>query len=134
MLRIDRKSHRYLIEPLSGIKHLKRTLLEAFMNFTKKLSNSPKKSVKNVYDLIRKDCRSVTGSNIRNIYLECAVDEHRPFSDINIKTQDFFSSPPEAEWKIPIIRELIDMRDDLKGNAGFTKEDIEYTLEYLCTS
>ena len=54
MLRIDRKSHRYLIEPLSGIKHLKRTLLEAFMNFTKKLSNSPKKAVKNVYDFIQK--------------------------------------------------------------------------------
>ena len=40
MLRIDRKSHRYLIEPLSEIPHLRRSLLLGFNSFVQKLQNS----------------------------------------------------------------------------------------------
>ncbi len=134
MLRIDRKSHRYLIEPLSRMKHLKRMILEAFMTFTKKLSSSPKSSIRNVFELVQKDCRSVTGSNLRNITLECSSDLHRPFSTIEIKEKDFFPTPQDAAWKVPLIRELIEMRDDLRDKAGWKKEDIISTLQHLCTS
>ena len=39
MLRIDRKSHRYLIEPLSEIPYLRRSLLLGFNSFVQKLQN-----------------------------------------------------------------------------------------------
>ena len=132
MLRIDRKTHRYLIEPLSGMDHLKKMFLKAFTSFTQRLSNSPKEVVQNIYNVIKDDCRSITGSNIRQINLLCS-NVHRPFSNANIEKTDFFPIPPEDTWKIGLIKELIDMRDSAK-NVGWTKEEVESTIEYLCTS
>ena len=74
MLRIDRRTHRCLIEPLSGTQHVKRSIFKAFISFVNKLQYSPKEVVRDVFQLIKGDCRSITGSNIRNINLDCAVD------------------------------------------------------------
>ena len=134
MLRLDKKTHRYLIEPLSNMKHLKRTFLESFNTFTKKLRTSRKESVRSVFDVISTDCRSTTGSNARNIRLECESDNDRPLPGIDIEKICLFSSPPGANWKIPLIKELIGMRDELIDNAGWTREEITSTLEYLCTT
>ena len=62
MFRLDRTTHRYLIEPVSKTPHIKISLLTCFMNFTNKLMCSRKtaaKSKKN-YALLQKD------QNIRN--------------------------------------------------------------------
>ena len=134
MLRLDKKTHRYLIEPLSNMKHLKRTFLESFNTFTEKLRSSRKESVRSVFDVISRDCRSTTGSNTRNIRLECECNSDRPLPGIDIEKICLFSSPPEANWKIPLIKELIGMRDELIENAGWTKEEITSTLDYLCTA
>ena len=134
MLRVDRKTHRYLIEPLSGMKHLKRMLLKSFTTFTKKLSTSPKTAIRNVFHLIRNDCRSGTGSNIRNIMLDCAADPHRPFSNADIDKKVFFPAPSDAVWKIPLLKELIDMRDGVNDDAEWSMNDIKDTIDYLCTS
>ena len=134
MLRIDRKSHRYLIEPLSGTQHLKRRLLKGFATFTEKLSTSPKEAVRNVYEMVKHDCRSITGSNIRNIGLECAINPLRPLSNVDIEKKDFIRTPRDAIWKVPLIEELIEMRDGIKDNAEWTKQEIDYTIEYLCTA
>ena len=128
MLRIDRKSHRYLIEPLSEIPHLRRSLLLGFNSFVQKLQNSPKKAVRSVFDVIKDDCRSITGSNIT---LECRVNPHQPFSDIAIKKAVFFQSPDNAAW---IISVLLEARDGKNEIVGWTKEEINNAIEYLCIS
>ena len=134
MLRIDRKSHRYLIEPLSETPHLRRSLLSGFKSFVGKLENSPKKAVRSVFHLVKDDCRSITGSNIRNIALEFRKDPNRPLSDIDIKRKAIFQSPDDAVWRIPLIRELLGMRDGDGGmNIGWAKEEITDTVVYLCT-
>ena len=102
MLRVDRRTHRYLIEPLSGMKHLKRMILGSFLAFTKKLATSPKYVVRNVFAMMQNDCRSVTGSNIRNIMLNCSEDKHRPFSNVGIEKVELYPCPADATWKIPL--------------------------------
>ena len=52
MLRVDRKTHRFLIEPLSGMQHVKRSIFKEFVSLTEKLSKSPKEAVRNVFRLI----------------------------------------------------------------------------------
>ena len=103
-------------------------ILKAFMTFTKKLSSSPKNVVRNVFELVQKDCRSITGSNLRNIKLECSSDQHRPFSSIDIEKKDLFPTPQDAARKVPLIREMIEMRDDQKDKAGWKNEEIISTL------
>ena len=133
MLRIDRKTHRFLIEPLSGTRHVKRSIFKAFVSFVEKLQHSPKEVVRNVFQLIKEDCRSTTGSNIRNINLDCAVVQVHPFAKIDIEKKDFFPAPADSGWKVPLIRELINMRDGDCNTSGWTKEEMDFALEYLCT-
>ena len=133
MLRLDRKTHRYLIEPLSGMEHLKKTMFKAFMSFTKKLDGSPKAAVRDVYNIVKNDCRSVTGANVRNISLDCAMDPSRPFSEVSVLKKQFFPAPPDAGWKISMIQDLIKMRDD-EGDTTLSREEINDALEYMCTS
>ena len=133
MLRLDRRTHRYMIEPLSGMQHLKKNIYKAFMSFSRKLEASPKASVREVYAAVKDDCRSVTGANLRRISIECAVDPSRPFSEISIEKTQFFPIPSDAEWKISLAQELMEMRDDNDGTI-WDKEEIDETLQYLCTS
>ena len=133
MLRVDRKTHRFLIEPLSGIQHMKRSILKAFISFVNKLQHSPKDVVRDVFHLIKEDCRSTTGSNIRNINRDCAVDQVHPFAEVNIEKKDFFPAPADSAWKVPLILELINMRDGESNVTGWTKEEMNFALEYLCT-
>ena len=44
MFELDRKTHRYLIEPISGMPHIRQALVSRFLNFASKLSTSKKKS------------------------------------------------------------------------------------------
>ena len=134
MLRVDRRTHRYLIEPLSEMKHLKRMLLGSFHRFTQKLSISPKNAVRNMFDLVHNDCRSVTGSNIRNIMLDCVKDPSRPFSNVGIEKATFYPAPTDATWEVLLLKELIDMRDGVSTHAGWTLDEINDTIYHLCTS
>ena len=67
MFRLDRTTHRYLIEPVSRTPHIKISLLKRFMNFTNKLMCSRKTVAKNLFKIIRHDCRRTTGRNLRKI-------------------------------------------------------------------
>ena len=46
MMKLDRCSHRYLIEPLSKTRHIKFSLMKRFINFTNKIVESPKQSLR----------------------------------------------------------------------------------------
>ena len=74
-------SHRYLIEAISNHPHLKRILILRFMSFLKQIQKSSKSIPKQLLNLIWKDTRSITGSNIRGIRSNWA-----PFNEISRKT------------------------------------------------
>ena len=70
MYRLDRRTHRYLLEPISEMEHLKCAVVKRFLSFTEKLVNAPKEAVRNIYNVLGSDCRSTTGANKRRISLE----------------------------------------------------------------
>ena len=74
MYRLDRKTHRYFIEPVSEMEHLRSSIMKRFIKFTEKLEQSPKVVVRNMYKILGSDCRSTTGANTRNISLEFNAD------------------------------------------------------------
>ncbi len=132
MYLIDRCTHRYLIEPISGIPHIKRAILQRFVSFSTKLALSRKKVISNTYRLIRNDCRSTIGANIRNILLENGVDGKREIQKDDIK--EFKETPDEDKWRIGVIKDLIDIRDGLMEPIGWTSQDVKDMLTHLCTT
>ena len=74
MLKLNRCTHGYFIEPLSGTQHIKWSLIKRFISFTQNISISAKTPMKILYSSIRKDCRLITGKNLRNKMLLLKVD------------------------------------------------------------
>ena len=50
----------------------------------------------------------------------------------DIKT--FATTPEGDEWRVEIVKELIQIRDRLLGSVGWTGEEIQETLTFLCTN
>ena len=132
MYRLDRRSHRYLLEPISEMEHLKCAVVKRFLSFTEKLVNAPKEAVRNIYNVLGSDCRSTTGANKRRISLEYDADPvKRPsHSDIAV----FMTTPEGEERRSGIVKELIQIRDGQISLIGWTDEEVHETLTYLCVS
>ena len=135
MFRLDRKTHRYLIEPISQMEHLKCAILKRFISFTQKLATSPKAAVRELYSLLGKDCRSTIGANHRRIMLECSPDANTELTLKDVETKGFEATPIDQKWRCDLIKELIAIRDgSLILTSGWTCKEIEETLTHLCTT
>ena len=134
IFKLDRTTHRYLIEPISKMEHLKCAIQKRFITFTDKLRTSPKMVVRIINQIVSKDCRSTTGENIRRISLSCSTDPVKGPTHDDISEKGFEAVPAGEEWRIPLINELIDMRDGVLDANMWTHKEIEATLTYLCTT
>ena len=67
MMDIPRSSSRSLIEPLTGTSHLMKVLIKRFLTFVDSIKTSKKIALKNLYKVVKDDCRSVTGKNLTKI-------------------------------------------------------------------
>ena len=63
MLDLPNATHRYLIEPLTGERHIKMVLLSRYLGFMEKIASSGKKAVKMLMETSKKDVRTITGQN-----------------------------------------------------------------------
>ena len=134
MFGLDRRTHRYLVEPVSDMPHIKMSLMQRFVGFTRKLSSSRKAILRNAFEVFKTDCRSTTGFNLRTIMLECNMSTIDSLSQTAIKGLEFRPTPKEDEWRIHIIRDLLEIREGLKTEIGWSSEDLSHTLEFLTTT
>ena len=131
MLSIPRASHRYLIEPLSKRPHIIKSLRQRFINFITKIKNSDKKVLRNVLEMIKGDCRSTTGLNIRLLKLLAG--------DINIEKIKVYKEPYKeipygSIWRLGMIEEILAIRSGEKMLDNYTQKDLDDILEVVCTS
>jgi len=134
MFGLDRKTHRYFIEPLRKRQHIKWALILRFLTFTKRLKESPKTQLSMLYQVIRNDCRSTTGRNIRRIE---NIFNGKPFEEIretNIRKKEFMPTPEEEKWRIPLVKELIEVKYNQLVLEGFSRSQIEDILYDICTT
>ena len=127
-------THRALIEPLTGEKHLKKILLSRFLGFMEKIKKSGKKGVRMLMETAMKDVRSVTGSNYRNLMLllgKTSVDE--VFKE-DVEKIEYFKLAVNEAWKVETIKEIIQVKQGLYQVPGFANDELETILDYLCTS
>ena len=67
MLGIPRNSHRNFIEPLSNTKHITFSLFKRYIKFVDIIESSSKSVMKRMLRIVRRDCRSNTGKNLRKL-------------------------------------------------------------------
>ena len=126
-------THRYLIEPVSEQKHMSIQLIQNFVGFMEKIRNSTKQILKMLYQITRKDVKTVTGSNLRNILCLtdlCGVDMLDKNSVANLK---YSSVDEDNRWRVSMVKELIDMKNSLDDPLnGWEPEELDEILEFAC--
>ena len=134
MLDLPVATHRYLIEPLTGQMHVKKVLISRFLGFMEKIASSNKKAIKMLMETSKKDVRSITGKNFRNIMLlvgKTSVDEVEKIDAENIEYHPIKS---EDLWKVDVIREILEVKSRKLEIDDFNQDNLEEILTYLCTS
>ena len=102
------------------------------MSFIKKIQNSKKTALTNLLNLAMNDVRTITGSNLRWIML---LAGNRTIDEVlNSKVDvEYHKLDEEQLWRADMLRELIDVRNDVKSIEELENDDLEEILEFLCT-
>ena len=82
----------------------------------------------------KSDVRSITGSNVRNILLLTEKDTIEHVTKRDIKKLKYHKVAIEDSWKIDIVKELIEIKNDQLSLNDFTKEELNEILTHLCIS
>ena len=109
-------------------------LILRFSNFTRKIQKSMKKTLIYVYKKVHRDVRSITGKNLNNVKLLCGYDDIDNFKPNCCDDLLFHRVPPGEEWRINLIRELIDVKYDECKIENLDAEEIDDIIEFVCTS
>ena len=70
ILELPWATHRYLMEPLSGLPHLRKVLVKRYLSFIQMNRNSGKQAIIQLLGVVKADVRSTTGWNLRTIMLD----------------------------------------------------------------
>ena len=99
MMGLPYQTHRSLIEPLTGQKHIRKVLLSRFLGFMDKITKSGKKRLNMLMETCKKDVRSVTGSNYRNIMLLLGKTSVSDVRREDVDSIEYFKLEPDESLK-----------------------------------
>ena len=122
MLSLPRNTHRYLIEPLSKVKHIVRSLRKRFITFIEKIKAGEKAVLKKMLDTIESDARSTTGRNLRCLKLQ-GLD--------NIGTS--YEISENEVWRIKLAEDIISARMG-RLSTILSDEELEQICIFVCSS
>ena len=132
MFGLPRETHRYFIEPLTSRRHIKFDLIDRFLNFTSKIRKSKKETLIYVYEKILNNVRSITGKNLTKIMCDANyIDKSKPGNCSELK---FRTIQIGEEWRINLVKELINVKHDTSTIENLDAEEIEEMMEYVCTT
>ena len=129
-------THRCLIEPLSGERHIKMILIKRFVSFMEKIDKSSKSALKMLKSEALKDVRSITGANYRGI--RCLVGEMdiRKVSHLQAQVDNlqYRTVPEEDQWQLNITKELSDVMNGDVEVEGFDWKELKDIFHSFCIS
>ena len=98
------------------------------------ITKSEKQKVKILMEIAKKDVRSVTGSNYRNIMLLLGKYSVEDIDKLDADKIDYFSMDENDSWKVECIREIVEAKEGVFEIQGFNPEELDDMLNFLCTS
>ena len=135
--KLDRKTHRYLIEPLSGCSHLKTLVAARYCTFYKSLVECSKFSVRFLASLQAEDLRSVLGRNVNSLATICYVprNDKKSLSAVLVKKRMIYRKIEDDKiWSVNLATELSDMcNEEIPCFQDFSNDEVKEMLDYLCT-
>ena len=107
-----------------------------FMKYMKMVKYNKRAFLNCLYNVVKDDVRTTTGSNIRTIQLATAVDPRYMEKHL---LKNWFVYPPKDDWTVPLLVSLLEMRSD-NWEVIFDQEEeclqndaIDFIIEAVCT-
>ena len=104
-----------------------------FMSFLNQIESSKKIVPRNLLKTIKYDTRSVTGRNVRMITLLAGREKFSDVSKDDIMKIQYFPINENDVWRVNLILEIIDNRNNDLEVPGFSADEISEILNYACT-
>ena len=127
MLNLPLETHRGLIEPLTGRKHLRKVFSRRFLSMIEQIRKSRKPVLKVLLSEIERDARSTTGNNLRMLMLNSDRSDICQIQLTDADTLPYHDLPEDEEWRAEMLKHLLEEREQ----GPLDKEDLEW-LNYLC--
>ena len=124
------QTHRYMLNSISEVRHLKVRLMNRFKNFYMQLKNSNRAEVLHLLRLQERDLRSVFG---RNCSLVCNLTHSLSVSDADLNSISVHPVPVGEEWKCEFLKELLSVRRGDGTVANFTQQELDELIHFICT-
>ena len=131
---LDRKTHKYLIEPVSKTQHIMFHLQKRFITFTESIMTSNKLALRKLFDTVKYDCQSTTGRNLRMLMLRYERNNIRDINTKMLTNYEYAKIPDEENWRINLIKELIDVRHGIKSLPHCNRDEVKCLLDFTCIS
>ena len=137
---LPRKTHCWMMEEISGGKHPKQMIYSRFLKFIKTLEENKRESVKALFNTMKTDVRSLTGTNIRKIFLDTGI-QYEPITPTShlLRNYRVYKMPKEDEWKLSLLVSLMEIRDDHwevlfndETDNSLEENDIESMIDEVC--
>ena len=121
------------INHVSMVKHMRIQIISNYLNFIEKVKSSEKRILRQLYSLCSGDCRTVTGSNLRNILLMTSSSSIEKLSPSAVSEMAYKDLSQNDEWKIGLIHEIIDIRMGDRLLEQWDVDELDAILEDICT-
>ena len=132
MFDLPRDAHCYFIEPISEYVHLRSILIKRSLKFVEQLEKTKKSALKG--DMIKEDCRSTTGSNLRKIMILLGKETTASLVNSDASGISYAPVPVSETWRINFVQELIEIKNGDYEVKGFSHDEINEILNDICTS
>ena len=133
IMNLDRKMHRFLIEPLSGKLHLKTLLAARYVGFYKSVTECNKFPVRYLMRLAESDHRTVIGRTLHWLNDICGVSESSMLTPSLVKRKLRYKPVDQEEaWKVNVAIEIVEAIKDTEIIEDFSKDELRTMLDFVC--
>ena len=122
-------THRFIVENISGVKHIRSKLVKRFRNFYHQLITCGKSEIIQLVRLKEHDQRSIFGRNCTKVITMTGA--HSVF-DSNVESLVIYPVPEGEQWKVSLVNELIDSRRGL-CDCGLTSQEVSDIINAVCS-
>ena len=132
MLGLPRQAHRYFIEPLSSTRHIRFALMERYIKFAKTMEASDKMVLRKIFQSVKRDCRSTTGENLRNLM---KLTKKTDVDEIEIGSTHklvYNQIPSGEEWKVDFAEEVVEIKSN-RRRVDFSTAQLDEILREVTT-
>ena len=106
-------------------------LCTRLVKFLETMLTCSKGSVRYLASLVKDDHRTLMGRTITKIASNCNVDRVSLVSSV-VRTLPYFTPPAGEEWRIPLLAELLEVRDRKNRIPEIEPEEIDFMIDDIC--